>query len=207
MDSRSKQSFSLKEIEELDSRIRSCKLCRLSKTRTNAVPGFGKLKGVDIMLVGEAPGRNEDLEGKPFVGAGGKLLDELLSLAGLKREELFVTNIVKCRPPDNRKPLEDEIEICTSNYLERQIELLKPKLICTLGATALEYFTGRKRMGEFHGKLTRTRLGIALLPTYHPASVFRNPEYRRLLQEDLALLPEILRSLEDPQSKMTSFIP
>ena len=95
--------------------------------------------------MGEGPGRNEDREGKPFVGAGGKLLDELLRNAGLDRDRVYITNIVKCRPPNNRKPEDDEVEICTSTYLERQLDLLKPLLVCTLGATALEYLQARAR--------------------------------------------------------------
>ena len=204
----SKESDIRALIERIDLKIKSCTLCRLSQTRTHAVPGFGRIMGTQVMMVGEGPGRNEDMEGKPFVGAGGKLLDELLSSVGLKREEVYVTNIVKCRPPDNRKPFQDEIEICTSNYLEKQIQILKPKLICTLGATALEYFTGEKKMGAWHGKLTRTKNGVPLLPTYHPASVFRNPEYRLLLQKDLGAIPKILSDLErrPTQSRLTSFI-
>ena len=206
--SRDGQSGTQAAIDSLHLKIKSCKLCRLCKTRTNAVPGFGKIVGTEIIIVGEGPGRNEDLEGKPFVGAGGKLLDELLSSTGLKREEIFVTNIVKCRPPNNRKPEADEIEVCTSNYLERQIELLKPKLICTLGATALEYFTGETRMGEWHGRLTKTKRGVALLPTYHPASIFRKPEYKQLLQRDLAMIPKIIAKLASTpsQSKLTSYV-
>ena len=183
------------EMSLLDSRIRSCTLCKLANTRTKAVPGEGTLRP-KIIFVGEAPGRNEDLAGRPFVGAGGKLLDSLLSKAGLERREVYITNIVKCRPPRNRKPdKKDEILVCTSNYLERQIELLDPKLICTLGATALEYFTGKKVMSESHGKLLTTKSGRALLPTYHPASIFRNRSLRELLEEDLKKIPEILDDL------------
>ena len=206
--SREKGSDPKEALEALHQKIKSCTLCRLSQTRTNSVPGFGKIIGTEVVFVGEGPGRNEDLEGKPFVGAGGKLLDELLSSAGLKREDAFITNIVKCRPPGNRKPESDEVEICTSNYLETQIELLRPLLICTLGATALEYFTGETRMGEWHGKLMHTKRGIALLPTYHPASIFRKPEYKQLLQQDLAMIPKIIAELKNTpaQSKLTSYV-
>src|SRR5690349_21676297 len=103
------------EMERLDSQIRGCQLCRLSKTRTNAVPGEGNIRNPEVVFVGEGPGKKEDLQGKPFVGAGGRLLDELLKNAKLDREQVYITNIVKCRPPGNRKPEKDEVETCTSN--------------------------------------------------------------------------------------------
>ena len=195
------------EMRKLDEKIAVCNLCRLAFGRTNAVPGTGRMEKVEVVFVGEAPGRNEDLEGKPFVGAGGKLLDELLRKAGLARDQVYITNIVKCRPPDNRKPLEDEIEICTRNYLERQLEILKPILICTLGATALEYFTGKKRMGEARGKISKAKNGIPLLPTYHPAAIFRNPSYKQHHQEDLAKIPNLLKEKwrKEDQTLLTNY--
>ncbi len=193
---RSKSSTLKSEFSELDSRIRVCTLCRLSQSRTNAVPGDGRTDSPQLMLVGEAPGRNEDLAGKPFVGAGGKLLDSILKEAGIERSDVYITNIVKCRPPDNRKPLGDEVETCTENYLEKQIELLKPKLICTLGATALEYFTGSKVMGESRGKLIKTNSGRLVFPTYHPAAVFRNRSFRALLQQDMKKVKSIIAEMD-----------
>jgi uracil-DNA glycosylase len=194
-------------MKKLDEAIRDCHLCKLANGRINAVPGSGPVEKVEVVFVGEGPGRNEDQEGKPFVGAGGKLLDELLRTAGLERDRVYITNIVKCRPPDNRKPEEDEVEICTSTYLEKQLAILKPFLICTLGATALEYFTGKSKMGDSRGKLTKTRSGIALLPTYHPAAIFRNQSYRELLQEDLKKIPVVLNSLRKAsrQTTLTSY--
>ena len=192
-------------MKTLDEAILGCKLCKLSNTRTKAVPGTGLIENVEVVFVGEGPGRNEDLEGKPFVGSGGKLLDELLSNAGLEREQVYITNIVKCRPPKNRKPEEDEVRTCTSNYLEKQIDILKPLVVCTLGATALEYFTGKKKMGEARGKLTKTKNGIALLPTYHPAAIFRNPSYRELLQADIKRIKAIiLDTKKNGKEKQTS---
>lgn len=191
----------------LDEMICACQLCKLSTGRTNAVPGTGPVEGVDLVMVGEAPGRNEDQEGRPFVGAGGKLLDELLASAGLDRSKIYITNAVKCRPPENRKPEDDEVKTCTTNYLEKQLSLLKPILICTLGATSLEYFTGKTKMGEARGKLITSRNGIPLLPTYHPAAVFRNPSYRALLEADLKLIPELLSSQKKKgnQTTLTSY--
>lgn len=185
-----------KELAELDSKIRVCTLCRLCESRTNAVPGAGRVESLKLMLVGEAPGRNEDLAGKPFVGAGGKLLDSLLHEAGIERSDIYITNIVKCRPPENRKPLYDEIDTCTKNYLASQVELLKPELICTLGTTALEYFTGDKVMGKARGRLIRTDKGTLVLPTYHPASVFRNRSFRTLLLQDLKKVKSVLEEIE-----------
>ena len=192
-------------MKELDEAILGCHLCKLARGRTRAVPGSGLVENVEVVFVGEGPGRNEDQEGKPFVGAGGKLLDELLRNAGLDRDRVYITNIVKCRPPNNRKPEDDEVEICTSTYLERQLAILKPLLVCTLGATALEYFTGKSKMGESHGRLTRTKSGIPLLPTYHPAAIFRNQSYRELLQADLKTIPGLLSTLKKtPPEKQTT---
>lgn len=153
-----------------------------------------------LMIIGEAPGRNEDLKGRPFVGAGGKILDSLLEEARLERKDVFISNIVKCRPPHNRKPERDEIDTCTSNYLELQIKLLKPRLICTLGATALQYFTGEKSMGENHGKLTDSKSGLRIYPTYHPAAIFRNPPLKKVLDEDLKKIPSILAEIEKTEA-------
>ncbi|MHB2035261.1 MAG: uracil-DNA glycosylase [Nitrososphaerales archaeon] len=196
-------------MKRLDNAILDCKLCKLWSTRTNAVPGTGKIEDVEVVFVGEGPGRNEDLEGKPFVGSGGKLLDELLNIAGLDRNLVYITNIVKCRPPKNRKPEDDEVATCTSNYLEKQIEIIKPLVICTLGATALEYFTGEKKMGVAHGKLTKTKGGIVLLPTYHPAAIFRNPSYREILQADLkkikAIISDVKKNKSEKQTSLTNY--
>lgn len=181
-------------MKRMDEKIGSCMLCRLCETRTKAVPGSGNIENPSVVFIGEGPGKNEDLQGKPFVGRGGKLLDELLQVAGLERNQVYITNIVKCRPPKNRKPKPDEIVICTSNYLEKQLDILKPKIICTLGATALEDFTGEKKMGPNHGRLAHSRKSeIPVFPTYHPASVFRNRSLRTLLEDDLKKVSKIAR--------------
>lgn len=188
------------KISSMDSKIKQCVLCRLHESRTVAVPGDGRINNLDLMIVGEAPGRNEDLAGKPFVGSGGKLLDSILKEASLNRSEVYITNIVKCRPPENRKPKSDEVEICTSNYLEKQIELLKPKLICTLGATALEYFTGETNMAQNHGKLFHSKNGLAIFPTYHPAAIFRSRALRDVLQNDIMKIPSTLKKVKEQSS-------
>jgi uracil-DNA glycosylase family 4 len=187
----------LESMKKLDEQIKECTLCRLSESRTNAVPGSGNIKDPAVVFVGEGPGRNEDLLGKPFVGSGGKLLNQLLSEAGLEREKVYITNIVKCRPPKNRKPKPDEIETCTSNYLLKQLDTLQPKLICTLGATAMEYFTGETKMGENHGKIFHSeKIEIPVLPTYHPASIFHKRLLREVLQQDLKKIPGLLKSFD-----------
>ena len=182
-------------MKSIDAQIISCKLCRLCESRTNAVPGAGNMDRPLVVFVGEGPGKNEDLKGEPFVGRGGILLDELLKNAGLERSRVYITNIVKCRPPKNRKPKPDEIKTCTSTYLDKQIQILNPRLICTLGATALEYFTGEKVMGACHGKLVQwKKLDIPILPTYHPASIFRNRSLKGLLEADLKKIPGLINS-------------
>jgi uracil-DNA glycosylase len=184
------------QISKIDAKIKKCTLCRLHESRTNAVPGTGRIEDLQLMLVGEGPGRSEDQAGKPFVGAAGRVLDSMLKEAGLERNEIYITNIVKCRPPENRKPLDDEVETCTSHYLENQIELLHPSLICTLGATALEYFTGETNMAKNHGKLLRSKKGLAIFSTYHPAAVFRSRSLKELLQADIKMLPSILEQVK-----------
>ncbi|MCW1292845.1 MAG: uracil-DNA glycosylase [Candidatus Parvarchaeota archaeon] len=123
------------DIEKINSEIKICKLCRLSNSRTNAVPGEGKIPS-DLMIIGEAPGRNEDLLGRPFVGEAGKLLDKCLKEVGIDRNNSYITNIVKCRPPNNRKPSKEEIDICTKAFLFKQIEIVDPKVILSLGVSA-----------------------------------------------------------------------
>jgi uracil-DNA glycosylase len=192
-----------KRMQELDEKIKSCQLCTLSNSRKNAVPGSGNEKNPDVVFVGEAPGRKEDLQGQPFVGAAGKLLDELLKAAGVERDQVYITNVVKCRPPNNRKPERAEVETCTTNYLEEQLKLLSPKLVCTLGATALEYFTGEKKMGDNRGRVVHanTASGVAVLPTYHPASVFRNRSLKSVLGADIKKIPGVLTALQSDEKE------
>jgi len=178
------------EWDKIVDEINNCMKCRLSETRVRPVPGEGPLNA-RILLIGEAPGEKEDLAGKPFVGAAGKLLDLLLERAGLRRSYVFITNIVKCRPPGNRKPRKDEILKCAP-YLIRQIRLLKPKVVILLGNTAAETvmgFAGLKWNGVMkdHGKIVETHifgLDVVLIPTFHPAATLYNPKLRKILEED-----------------------
>ncbi len=147
------------------------------------------------MFIGEAPGFNEDMQGKPFVGSAGKFLNELLQIAGLRREDVYITNVVKCRPPENRAPLDDEIETCTSNYLKKQIAVIKPRLVVSLGRTSTRALLGREVfMGKEHGTLldcTYAGVKFKLFVTYHPAAALYGAQAKQRLQEDFKKLGQI----------------
>jgi len=142
------------------------------------------------MLIGEAPGKNEDIEGRPFVGRAGELLEELVRSVNLDREDVFITNIVKCRPLDNRDPRKDEIETCNP-YLEKQIDLIEPEVIVTLGNHATETLVGKNGMKEIHGKRFEYK-GIKLIPMYHPAAGLYNPALKETMKEDMQLLEDYI---------------
>ena len=166
-------------LDSLHRRILSCQLCDLCKNRINAVPGAGPCPA-EIMLIGEAPGAKEDLTGKPFVGRAGKLLDEALAEAGLEREEVFITSVVKCRPPDNRRPKKKEIEACHP-YLKGQMEMLSPKTVCLMGNVACQAVLGRQGVTTLRGQIFQDRF----LVTFHPAAVLRNKNLREAFISDL----------------------
>lgn len=162
-----------RQLQELHDQIRACRLCGLHQTRTQAVPGTGPCPA-DIMIVGEAPGFNEDMQGRPFVGAAGKLLDTLLSGIGLDRGKVYITNVLKCRPPQNRDPMPHEAEACEP-YLKAQMERVNPQLVLILGRHALErLLPGQGSISRLHGSVIR-RGGITYMPLYHPAAALRNP--------------------------------
>ena len=156
------------ELIRLQETIAACKLCPLFLSRNLAVPGSGPVRA-RIMLVGEAPGREEDLKGLPFVGRAGRLLDRALSEAGLKREEIFITSVIKCRPPENRKPKRKEIEQCLP-YLQAQIDAIQPRIVCLMGNTAIQAVLGVQGVTVLRGQILSDRF----LVTYHPAAVLRN---------------------------------
>ncbi len=186
------------ELRELHELIKSCRLCPLWRKRKNAVPGEGSLNP-RVFFIGEAPGESEDLAGKPFVGKAGKVLDELLASVGLKRSEVFITNVVKCRPPGNREPSEEEIRAC-SPYLERQLSLLRPKVIATLGRVALAWCCkhfGLKdmRISKVHGRVfdVKASYGNAkLVALYHPAVAVYNPGMKVTLLQDFRILKSLV---------------
>ncbi|MFQ6135423.1 MAG: uracil-DNA glycosylase [Nitrososphaerales archaeon] len=198
-------------LEDLASKIRVCTLCPLSKSRTLAVPGEGP-SDADLTFVGEGPGAEEDVQGRPFVGAAGKYLDILLALIGLKREEVFITNIVKCRPPGNRAPERGERDAC-SPYLKAQIRIINPKLICTLGNTALETLTGVSSISRAHGKPLK-KADRLFFPMYHPAAALHNPALKSTLESDMLKLKDTLNMLdthsttfEGADTKLDDFLP
>lgn len=175
-----------------------CSLCRLHRSRKNAVLGEGPLDA-EVMFVGEAPGYNEDVQGKPFVGSAGKFLGELLQAVGFQRENVYITNVVKCRPPENRDPADDEIETCTRNYLQKQVAIINPKLIVALGRIAARTLLNRYVvMGKEHGKLldcTYAGASFKLFLTYHPAAALYGAETKQRLQTDFRKLESLLKSL------------
>ncbi len=183
-------------LDKISSEISVCTKCPLHRTRTNPVPGEGNPKA-RIMLIGEAPGANEDKTGRPFCGDAGKILDGLLMFAELIREEIFIGNILKCRPPNNRNPKSDEIKACTP-FLERQIEIIKPEIICTLGNYAtgfiLEKFGLQNKIqgiSRIHGRVfdADSPYGkIKIIPMYHPAVVVYNINMKRVLERDIKIL-------------------
>jgi DNA polymerase len=182
----------LKTLDEVAERIRTTYCCDLCPNRTNAVPGEGNPKA-RLMLVGEGPGATEDQTGRPFVGQAGNLLNGILEAIGLRREDVYIANVVKCRPPQNRKPLPDEIAACIP-YLYRQIELVKPKVIVALGSTAADGLLGvKKSLGELRGKVHRFGK-IPLVVTYHPAALLRNPNWKKPTWDDVRIARQLLDS-------------
>lgn len=183
-------------LEVIASKIRICTLCELHKSRTLAVPGEGSLNA-NVIFVGEGPGATEDIQGKPFVGSSGKYLDKLLDLISLNRKDVFIVNIVKCRPPGNRAPYLDERNACLP-YLKEQIRIINPYIICTLGKTALETLTGITSISKVHGKLINID-NVELFPLYHPAAALYNPNLRTILESDIYKLKNILKSYKKNQ--------
>jgi DNA polymerase len=182
-----------RDAAEIERQVRACRLCPLHKLRTHAVPGEGNW-AAELMFIGEAPGRDEDLQGRPFVGRAGQLLRKIIAAMKFKELDVYITNVVKCRPPENRVPHRDEIETCLP-YLVRQIELIKPKAIVTLGKTPTEHFIpGRVGMGELRGKFGEYR-GIPVMPTFHPSYLVRNEgnrDLRRMVWEDMQKVMALL---------------
>ncbi|RRR70800.1 MAG: uracil-DNA glycosylase [Candidatus Viridilinea halotolerans] len=173
---------------------RACRLCGLHMGRTNAVPGEGP-PTAKIMLIGEGPGLHEDRQGRPFVGPSGKFLDQLLAMAGLERHEVFIGNVIKCRPPQNRDPQPEEIQVCTENYLFRQIEAINPAVIVTLGRFSMGLFLPGERIMRIHGQPRRVN-GRLIVPMLHPAAALHQPQNRPLLEADFQRLPEFLAQVE-----------
>ncbi len=183
----------MSEIDSIRSQVISCTKCSLSKTRTNAVPGKGNPKA-EILFIGEAPGRNEDQKGEPFVGSAGKILTEALSSAGLSRDDVYITNVVKCRPPNNRIPLQEEKESCQA-YLSKELEIIKPKIICIMGNTAYASLLNGNSITKNRGKIIE-KDGQKYFLTIHPAATIYNQELKSVLKDDIKTLVEILDRLK-----------
>ena len=173
-------------LELFYNEIKNCSKCSLSKSRTKLVFGVGN-SNADIVIVGEAPGKNEDLEGEPFVGRSGKLLDKILEAVGLNRKKVFILNVVKCRPPENRDPKPKEISECEP-YLKKQLELIKPKLIVALGRiAAITLLDSKDSLTNMRNKIHKYE-NIDLLVTYHPAALLRNPNFKKPTWEDFKII-------------------
>jgi uracil-DNA glycosylase family 4 len=174
------------ELAKLYEHVTTCTKCILHKSRVKAVPGEGP-EQPHILLIGEGPGFHENQQGRPFVGAAGQFLDELLASINMKRKDVYITNVVKCRPPGNRDPQPDEIEACRA-YLDRQVELLKPKVIITLGRYSMARAFPNAKISQIHGQ-PRKIGGILYVPMYHPAAALHQPSLRRVVEQDFAKIP------------------
>jgi uracil-DNA glycosylase len=176
-------------LEEIARAVAGCVACPLATSRLKTVPGEGPATA-DIMFIGEAPGYHENQQGRPFVGPAGQLLEELLASIGLRRQDVFIANVVKCRPPNNRDPQPEEIAAC-SEYLDAQIGIIKPKVIVTLGRYSMARFFPGETISKIHG-VARQRGGITCFAMYHPAAALHQPALRQTLFRDMAKLPEIV---------------
>jgi len=180
----------LEALNTIASEVRTCKNCSLHHTRTHSVPGEGPADA-RIMFIGEGPGMNEDNQGRPFVGAAGKLLDSLLEKAGLQRKDVFICNVVKCRPPGNRDPMPDEITAC-GKYLDRQIEAIQPEVIVTLGRFSMNKFMPGAKISAVHGKASKVD-GRMVVAMFHPAAALHQPALKPAIEQDFANLPRLLK--------------
>ena len=183
----------MSELERLHEQIRACTRCKLHMGRTHAVPGAGP-EQADVMFIGEAPGFHEDKQGLPFVGAAGRFLNELLQGIDLKREDVFITNVIKCRPPANRDPEPDEIEAC-QGYLDQQIALIQPKIVITLGRFSMARYFSNAKISQIHGHPKKMG-GVIYYPMYHPAAALHQPSLRGTVQADFSQIPQLLAQID-----------
>lgn len=186
-------------LAELAAQISVCTACPLHTGRTKTVPGAGDIHA-EIMFIGEGPGENEDKQGLPFVGRSGDYLNYLLNLIGLKREQVFITNVVKCRPPGNRDPEPNEISTCTTLYLQHQVRLIDPLVIATLGRYSMGLYFPNGKITAIHGQ-PRYRDNRAYYPIFHPAAALRNPGLRRDMEADFHRLLEVLEKVREMRAK------
>ena len=194
----------MNSLEDVAQQVSVCTDCALSTTRTNAVPGEGP-PDAEIMFIGEGPGFHEDRQGRPFVGPAGKFLNALLESSGLGREEVFIANVVKCRPPNNRDPLPGEIAACRK-YMDRQLELINPKVVVTLGRYSMARFLPNQTISKTRGR-ARMVEGRQVYPIYHPAAALHNGNLKRVIEEDFKAIPALVhqepaqQGAEEPPGK------
>jgi len=181
-------------LETVRQNVIECTKCELCKTRTNSVPGKGNFNS-DVIFVGEAPGKNEDLHGEPFIGVAGKKLTEALENRGIKRDEVYITNTVKCRPPNNRVPSKLEKDSC-QEYIQKEIEIIKPKIICVLGNTAFGSVLGGTEITKFRGKIGRKNNQLYFI-TIHPAATIYNQKLVEVLKQDIKTLFDLIAELKN----------
>jgi DNA polymerase len=187
----------MSELAQLNEQIRKCQRCRLGVGRTLAVPGEGP-EGAKIMFIGEAPGFHEDQQGRPFVGAAGQFLEQLLASINIARREVYICNVIKCRPPANREPQPDELQACRP-YLDQQLALIKPKLVITLGRYSMELAFSGVSITRVHG--IPKRVGdLTYFPMFHPAAALHQPKYRSLIEQDMLKIPALLADLQGAPS-------
>ena len=183
-----------KKLEQIKQDVVKCTKCELSETRTNSVPGKGNFKS-DVIFVGEAPGKNEDEKGEPFIGIAGKKLSGALESAGISRDDIYITNIVKCRPPSNRVPKTNERETCRE-YLKQEIKIIKPKIICILGNTVFNSILGGSEIMKYRGKVAQKDKQLYFI-TVHPAATIYNQKLVDVLKKDIKKLFKITRELKN----------
>jgi len=190
----------LSELTALYAEIAACQRCALAKGRNLTVPGEGP-DDAKVMFIGEAPGYHENRLGRPFVGAAGKFLEELLASINMRREDVYICNVIKCRPPNNRDPMHHEIEACRP-YLDKQVELIKPRLIVTLGRHSMARYLQKAGISKVHGN--PVRLGdFVVLPMFHPAAALHQPKYRAHIEQDFLKIPGILAQLDEfPEAQL-----
>ena len=176
-------------LAQLCGEIANCRDCELARSRTKVVPGEGA-EDAELLFIGEAPGWHEDQQGRPFVGPAGQFLGELLASVDLKRQDVYIANVIKCRPPQNRDPLPSEIESCRK-WLDRQIEIIQPRMIITLGRYSLMRYFPNESIGKIHGK-PRKLEGVVYYPMYHPAAALHQGSLRRIIEADMLKIPQIL---------------
>jgi uracil-DNA glycosylase family 4 len=186
-------------LKAISVEVSNCTLCELHHSRNVAVPGEGP-ENSDIMFIGEGPGFHENEQGRPFVGAAGKFLEELLAKIDMSREQVFITNVVKCRPPGNRDPQPEEVETCTKTYLDRQIQAINPKVIVTLGRFSMNLLIPNTKISNVHGQSYQIK-GRLVVPMYHPAAALHQGSLRPVIEEDFKKLPQLIAKVGETLNK------